>query len=44
MSPWGRYMDDTFATTDPDYINTTFNTFNNFHPRVTFTNKLETNE
>lgn len=44
MSPWVRYIDDTFATIDPDYINTTLNTLNNFHPNIKFTHELETNK
>jgi len=43
MSPWVRYIDDTFATMDPDYINTPLNTLNNFHPNIKFTHELETN-
>jgi len=43
MSLWVRYIDDTFATIDLDYINTTLNTLNNFHPNIKFTHELETN-
>jgi len=44
MSPWLRYIDDTFATIDPDHINKTLNTLNNFHPSIKFTHKIETNK
>jgi len=44
ISPWVRYIDDTFATIDPDYINTTLNTPKNFHPNIKFAHELETNK
>ena len=41
MTPWKRYVDNTFATIDPNYINLTLQTLNSFHPSITLTSELE---
>ena len=41
MTPWVRYVDDTFASVNPDSINTVLTQLNNFHPSIAFTYELE---
>lgn len=40
---YGRYVDDTFLIIPKDKLQTVFNTFNKFHPRIQFTIESEDN-
>ena len=41
MTPWIRYVDDTFATIDSNKIERALNELNSFHPSIQFTYELE---
>ena len=44
MTPWKRYVDDTFAFADPAKINNILEILNSYHPNIQFTYEIETNK